>query len=134
MNIGRAASASGMSSKMIRHYESIGLIEPSQRTDAGYRTYSETDLHTLRFIKSARSLGFSLDQIKQLLSLWLNKDRASAEVKALALEHINALTAKIGELTAMRDLLQNLAEHCHGDERPDCPIIVGLSEEVNRVS
>lgn len=128
MNIGQAARATGVSSKMIRHYETIGLIPQSQRSDAGYRLYTQTDLHVLRFIKSARSLGFSLDKIKHLLSLWQDKDRASADVKALALEHIDTLTAKIAELTTMRDLLKDLADHCNGDDRPDCPIIVGLSD------
>lgn len=123
MNIGEAARESGVSSKMIRHYEAIGLIAQPARSAGGYRTYSEKELHILRFIKRARSLGFSLDQVKQLLSLWLDKERMSADVKVLALQHIDTLTKKIDELTAMRDLLQNLAEVCHGDDRPDCPII-----------
>lgn len=127
MNIGEASRATGISSKMIRHYESIGLTQPSARAESGYRTYSEADVHVLRFIKSARSLGFSLDQIKLLLSLWLDKQRASSEVKTLALQHIEALSKKITELTAMRSMLQSLADNCQGNERPDCPIIDGLS-------
>lgn len=127
MNIGEAANSSGISSKMIRHYESIGLIQPSARTASGYRTYSEQDLHTLRFIKSARSMGFSLDQVQQLLSLWQDKNRSSAIVKTLVLQHIETLNQKIAEMSAMRDTLENLARHCHGNHRPDCPIIAQLS-------
>lgn len=129
MNIGQIAKASGVSSKMIRHYEAIGLIEESRRTESNYRTYSAQDLHILRFIKSARSLGFSLDDIGRLLSLWKDKTRASADVKALALSHIDALNAKIGEITAMRDTLQTLADTCHGNARPECPIIQGLAKD-----
>lgn len=127
MNIGDAASSSGISSKMIRHYEAIGLISPPRRSEAGYRLYDNDDVAILKFIKSARSLGFSLEQIKELLSLWCNKDRASAEVKTLALEQIAALTEKIDELSAMRSLLQNLAERCHGDAGSFCPIIESLT-------
>lgn len=127
MNIGQAAHASGISSKMIRHYENIGLIPPSHRTDAGYRIFDTKDIFILKFIKSARSLGFSLGQIKHLLSLWHDRRRASAEVKALAQEHINTLSTKIEELTRMREELQNLADHCHGDDRPDCPILTGIT-------
>lgn len=127
MNIGEAANSSGISSKMIRHYEGIGLIQPSARTANGYRTYSEQDLHTLRFIKSARSMGFSLDEVKQLLSLWQDNNRSSASVKTLVLQHIKTLNQKIAEMTAMRDTLENLAHHCHGNQRPDCPIIAQLS-------
>lgn len=127
MNIGQAAKATGVSNKMIRHYESIGLIRQSLRTDTGYRTYTDADLHVLRFIKTARTLGFSLDSIKQLLSLWQDKSRASADVKNLALNHIAVLTEKIDELKSMRQLLQGLADNCLGNERPDCPIIAGLA-------
>lgn len=127
MNIGQAARESGISSKMIRHYEAIGLIAQPARSAGGYRTYSEKDLHILRFIKSARSLGFSLEQVKQLLSLWLDKERMSADVKVLALQHVSTLTRKIDELTAMRELLKNITEVCHGDDRPDCPIIEKIS-------
>ena len=128
MNIGQAAKASGISSKMLRHYEAIGLIKNSQRTLSGYRTYSENDIRTLRFIKQARILGFSLEQIGQLMSLWQDRSRASADVKALAQVHIRELTQKINELSSMRDALETLAHACHGDERPECPILLGLSE------
>lgn len=127
MNIGEAAAHSGISSKMIRHYEAIGLISPPQRSAAGYRLYGNNDVAILKFIKSARTLGFPLEQIKQLLSLWCNKERASAEVKSLALEQISALTDKIDELTAMRGLLHNLVQRCPGDDRPDCPILESLT-------
>ena len=126
MNIGEAAKASGISAKMIRHYEGIGLIDQSRRSPAGYRIYSSNDLHTLSFIKSSRSLGFSLDQIKQLLSLWQDRDRASSDVKALALHHIKELDDKISELSAMRNLLKSLAAECQGDNRAECPILSGL--------
>lgn len=123
MNIGEAAKGSGVSAKMIRHYESIGLIKDSKRSASGYRIYSEVDLHTLRFIKRARSLGFSLQQITQLLSLWQDRSRASADVKALAKAHIDELDKKISELSAMRDVLGELVVNCRGDRRPECPIL-----------
>ncbi len=129
MNIGQAASASGISAKMIRHYESINLIKQSARTDAGYRTYSDSDLHTLRFIKRGRSLGFSLDQIRDLLSLWNDDHRASADVKAIALIHVADLERRITELSEMRNTLQDLAQSCSGDARADCPILRGLAQE-----
>lgn len=128
MNISEAATHSGISSKMIRHYESIGLIEPPQRTASGYRTYTGRDLHELRFIKTARSLGFPLEEIKLLLSLWRDKNRSSADVKALVMHHITTLEQKITEMTAMRDTLQTLARHCQGDQRPDCPILSRLEQ------
>lgn len=127
MNIGQAAKASGVTAKMIRHYESIGLIVQSHRTEAGYRQYTTTDLHNLRFIKSARSLGFSLEDIRQLLSLWQDKARASADVRILAQHHLDKLNKKIHELTQMRDVIQGLVAHCQGNERPDCPIIAGIA-------
>ncbi|WP_334187020.1 Cu(I)-responsive transcriptional regulator [Noviherbaspirillum sp.] len=127
MNIGEAARASGVSAKMIRHYESIALIAPTARSDAGYRKYTDKELHTLRFIKRARTLGFSLEQIKDLLSLWQDADRASADVKAIAKAHVADLNKRIVELTEMRDTLDHLASACAGDERPDCPILHGLS-------
>lgn len=130
MNIGDAAKASGVSTKMIRHYEAIHLIGDSLRTEAGYRTYGEKDIHVLRFIKSARSLGFSLDQIKQLLSLWQDSSRASADVKALATAHIDELNSKINGLTVMRNALQTLACSCPGDDRMECPILVGIADEI----
>lgn len=126
MNIGQAASATGVSAKMIRYYESIALIKESRRSDAGYRNYAEADLHALRFIKRARTLGFSLDQIRDLLSLWQNAERASADVKSIALAHVAELNARIAELTAMRDTLSQLAQTCHGDDQPDCPILQNL--------
>ncbi|WP_343733195.1 Cu(I)-responsive transcriptional regulator [Duganella sp.] len=127
MNIGQAANATGVSAKMIRYYESIALIPPGKRTDAGYRIYGENDLHTLRFVKRARQLGFSLDQIRDLLSLWQNKERASADVKTIAMGHVAQLNQRIAELTEMRDTLQTLASCCHGDHRPDCPILQSLA-------
>ncbi len=126
MNIGQAAAASGISAKMIRHYEAIHLIAPGARSDAGYRIYQDKDVHTLRFIKRARSLGFSLEQIKTLLSLWQDAHRASADVKAIALEHVDELNKRIAELTEMRDTLSELARSCSGDARADCPILRGL--------
>lgn len=126
MNIGQAASASGVTAKMIRYYESIALIRPGRRTDAGYRTYGEDDLHALRFIKRSRTLGFSLEQIRDLLSLWHDAGRASADVKRIALAHVDELEARIAELTQMRDTLRQLAVSCHGDDGPDCPILEDL--------
>jgi MerR family copper efflux transcriptional regulator len=127
MNIGQAAAASGITAKMIRYYESIALIPPGRRSDAGYRIYSDDDLHVLRFVKRARSLGFSLEQIGELLSLWRNKARASADVKTIALGHVAALNDRIAELTEMRDTLQTLAGCCQGNDRPDCPILQSLA-------
>lgn len=127
MNIGEAARASGISGKMIRYYESIGLIAPVGRTDAGYRVFSDKDIHTLRFIFRARSLGFSVEQMSDLLALWQDRNRASADVKAVAYAHIEELDNKIEKLMSMRRTLQHLAEHCHGDHRPDCPIIGDLA-------
>lgn len=127
MNIGEAAKISGVTAKMIRHYEAIELIRPSLRSDAGYRIYKDNDLHTLRFIKRARSLGFSLEQIRDLLSLWNDAQRASADVKAIAQQHVVELEQRIAELTAMRDTLTHLAHNCHGDDRPDCPILQDLA-------
>jgi MerR family copper efflux transcriptional regulator len=128
MNIGQAAQASGITAKMIRYYESIGLVSESRRSEAGYRIYGEKDLHALRFIKRARKLGFSLEQIRDLLSLWQDSARASADVKKIALSHVDELNQRIRELTEMRDTLATLASCCHGDQRPDCPILKTLSE------
>jgi MerR family copper efflux transcriptional regulator len=123
MNIGEAALASGISAKMVRYYESIGLIRPASRTESGYRVYSEEDIHTLRFIRRARGLGFSIEETAALLALWRDKSRTSADVKSFALKHVKELEAKIEELQAMCRTLRHLASHCHGDDRPDCPIL-----------
>ena len=128
MNIGKAAHASGISAKTIRYYESIGLIPKAARNHAGYRYYSGTDVHTLRFIKRARNLGFSVGQINELLALWRNRRRSSAAVKALALERVAALDAKAAELMAMSRTLKHLADNCAGDHRPECPILDDIAE------
>ncbi|MBS0307348.1 MAG: Cu(I)-responsive transcriptional regulator [Proteobacteria bacterium] len=132
MNIGEAAQASGVTAKMIRHYESIDLIKPGKRSDAGYRIYGDNDVHTLRFIKRARTLGFSLEQIKDLLSLWQDANRASADVKAIAQQHVDELDKRIGELREMRDTLVHLAHACAGNDRPDCPILSGLASDTQK--
>ena len=126
-NIGDAATASGVSTKMIRHYESIGLIDAAHRTDAGYRIYDERDVQVLQFIHRSRVLGFSLEQIRTLLALWQDKRRASKDVRAMAKQHIAELDEKIANMQAMRRTLETLATKCHGDERPDCPILDDLS-------
>lgn len=126
MNIGQAAKQSGLSAKMIRYYESIGLLQPAGRSDSGYRLYGSQDLHVLAFIKRSRDLGFSLDEVGKLLTLWQDRDRASADVKALAQAHITELNRKIEELSGLRDTLSELVQHCQGDQRPDCPILRDL--------
>ncbi|MBD9631927.1 Cu(I)-responsive transcriptional regulator [Pseudomonas sp. PDM19] len=126
MNIGEAAKKSGLTAKMIRYYESTGLLAPAGRSASGYRHYSEQDLHTLAFIRSSRDFGFSLEEVGQLLALWQDRARASADVKALAARHINELNRKIAELSSLRDTLQELSDHCQGDHRPDCPILKDL--------
>ncbi|MFA6230770.1 MAG: Cu(I)-responsive transcriptional regulator [Rhodanobacter sp.] len=125
--IGDAAEATAVSAKMIRHYESIRLMPTAGRTFAGYRLYAESDLHRLRFIKRARTLGFSIKEIEQLLSLWDDRRRASSEVKQLALQHARALEQKIREMESMRATLTDLARRCHGDSHPDCPILEDLA-------
>ena len=127
MNIGQASKASGVSQRMIRHYEGIGLIPKAARRDSGYRDYDERDVHTLRFIARSRDLGFPIEEIGQLLALWQDRDRASAEVKGLALARIEELKRKERELHEMRRTLEHLAKTCHGDDRPDCPIIEELA-------
>ena len=127
LNIGEAAKASGVSAKMIRHYESIGLLAAARRTESGYRVYGQDDVHVLRFVHRARALGFSLDQIGTLLSLWQDKGRASADVRALARRHIGELDRKIAEMQAMRRTLESLAASCHGDARSECPILDDLA-------
>jgi len=127
MNIGQAAKKTGLSAKMIRYYESIGLISPSGRSANGYRHFGEEDLHHLAFIKRSRDLGFSLEEVGRLLTLWQDRQRASADVKALAGVHVDALNHKIAELVSLRDTLQQLIDHCHGDHRPDCPILQDLA-------
>ncbi len=129
MNIGQLAKSSGVNAKLIRHYESIGLIPKASRSDSGYRVYSENDIQFLRFIKRARGLGFSMKEIKKLIGLWRNKSRASREVKSLALAHVQDLEGKILEMQEMASNLRLLARNCHGDGRPDCPIIKGLESE-----
>ncbi len=127
MNIGQAAQASAVSAKMIRHYESLGLLPPAPRTDSGYRQYDDAAVHTLRFIRRARDLGFGLEEIEKLLGLWRNRRRSSAEVKRIASEHVADLQRRIDEMRAMQRTLQQLAHCCHGDERPDCPILDDLA-------
>jgi Cu(I)-responsive transcriptional regulator len=127
MNIGEAAARSGVSAKMVRHYESLGLLAGVPRTEAGYRRYGERELHQLRFIRHARDLGFSMAEIAELLKLWSNRRRASADVKRIAQAHIGELDRKLAELAAMRATLQHLVHCCAGDERPDCPILDELA-------
>jgi Cu(I)-responsive transcriptional regulator len=122
-NIGDAARQSGVSAKMVRHYESLGLLPSVGRTDAGYRQYTANEVHTLRFIKRSRDLGFSMAEIAQLLKLWQNRRRASAQVKKIALDHVADLSRRIAEMEEMKRALEHLADCCHGDERPECPIL-----------
>ena len=126
MNIGEAAKASGVSAKMIRYYESTGLIPTAGRTGSGYRVYSETEVQMLRFIRRSRDLGFPVEKIEELLALWRDRSRHSADVKRLAQEQIDGLERKIAEMQAMKDTLQHLADACCGDHRPECPILADL--------
>jgi Cu(I)-responsive transcriptional regulator len=128
MDIGRAARESGVSVKMIRHYETIGLLPKAARTLANYRVYGPNDVHTLRFIRRARTLGFSMDDIKELVGLWKNKSRSSATVKKIAGRHVEELKRKIAELQSMVQTLEHLSRHCHGDHRPECPILDDLAK------
>lgn len=127
MNIGEASAASGVSAKMIRYYEQIGLITPAARAMSGYRVYSDNDVQTLRFVRRARDLGFTVEQMTELLTLWRDRGRASGDVKRIAEGHIEALEHKMKELQQMTSALRHLASHCHGDGRPDCPIIEELA-------
>ena len=127
LNIGEAAQASAVSAKMIRHYEAIGLLPPARRTASGYRVYDEQDIRVLQFIHRGRALGFSLENIAGLLALWQDRDRASADVRRLAEQHIAELERKIGELQSMKRTLEALAHSCHGDQRSDCPILDDLA-------
>lgn len=127
MNIGEAARLSGVSAKMVRHYEALGLLPPVPRTESGYRQYTEAEVHTLRFIKRARELGFSMDEIEQLVGLWRNRRRASANVRRIAQRHADDLAQRIEAMQAMQRSLLTLIDGCHGDDRPDCPILDDLS-------
>ena len=134
MNIGGAAKASGVSTKMIRHYESVGLFAEAIRTESGYRQYTDKDVHTLRFIRQSRALGFSIEQIRDLLGLWHNRKRPSRQVKALAQAHIEELEEKLQELQSMKATLEHLVHCCHGDDRPDCPILEELASETSSMT
>ena len=128
LDIGRASKASGVSVKMIRHYEAIGLLKKVARTYANYRVYSANDVHTLRFVRRARSLGFPIEDIRELLSLWQNKSRPSAAVKRIANRHTENLRRRIVEMQSMVATLEHLTHHCHGDSRPECPILEDLAK------
>ncbi len=134
MNIGRVSKQSGVSQRMIRHYEAIGLIPQAQRRESGYRCYDERDLHLVRFIGRARDLGFPIEEIRQLLALWQDRDRSSAAVKALALARAEEFRIREAQIRAMRTSLEDLARACHGDDRPDCPILSDLAGEGNAVA
>ena len=127
MRIGEAAKRSGMAARTIRFYEEAGLIEPATRRESGYREFGADDVRRLRFIHRARNLGFGIDEVGRLLSLWSDRERASADVKRLALEHVARVEAKMAELRSMRDAILHLAERCHGDDRPECPILDELA-------
>ena len=131
MRIGEAARRSGMAAKTIRFYEEAGLIEPAPRSGSGYRDFNDDDVRRLQFIHRARDLGFSVAEVGRLLSLWSDRERASAQVKQLALEHVAGIEAKMAELSSMRDAILHLADRCHGDDRPECPILDGLAGEGN---
>ncbi len=132
LDIGRASKESGVSVKMIRHYEAIGLMRKVARTYANYRVYGANDIHTLRFIKRARSLGFSMDDIRELLALWQNKSPPSASVKRIAGGHMEELQRRIAEMQSMVTTLEHLMHNCHGDGRPECPILEDLAGPAHR--
>lgn len=129
MNIGQAAAHSGVSAKMVRHYEALGLLPRIARTGAGYRQYGDTEVHTLRFIRRARDLGFSMAEIGELVKLWQNRRRASADVRRIAQRHVADLERRIAEMASMKRTLQHLIHGCRGDDRPDCPILDELADE-----
>jgi MerR family transcriptional regulator, copper efflux regulator len=129
VNVGQAAAHSGVSAKMVRHYESLGLLPRIARTDAGYRQYGDTEVHTLRFIRRARDLGFSMAEIGELLKLWQNRRRASADVRRIAQRHVADLERRIADMDSMKRTLQHLVHGCRGDERPDCPILDELAHD-----
>jgi len=128
VNIGQAAKATGVSAKMIRYYEDVGLMPKASRTTSGYRHYQPSDLHVLRFVRQARAVGFSVIDIRQLLALWQDRRRPAREVKRLAQRHLSDVESRIRELEAIADTLKHLIEHCHGDARPDCPILDALAD------
>jgi MerR family copper efflux transcriptional regulator len=128
MNIGEAAKRSGINAKLIRHYESIAIIPKASRSEGGYRTYTESDVHILTFVKKSRALGFSMKEIKRLVSLWRNKSRASSEVKTMAIKHVQHMEQKILELQEMVKTIKHLSRNCHGDDRPECPILNELGK------
>lgn len=128
MNIGNASRESGVSVKMVRHYESIGILPKAARTEGNYRLYGRNEVHTLRFIRRARDLGFSMEDIRELLGLWQSKSRRSASVKKIVGAHVDGLKRKIAELEGMVKTLEHLAHHCHGDHRPECPILDDLAK------
>lgn len=134
MNIGDAAKVSGVSAKMIRYYEEVGLITPPARNQNGYRAYEKSNIHELRFIRRARDLGFTVEQISGLMHLWRDRSRASADVKRIALDHVAALEAKRREIEEMANTLRHLADNCQGDGRPDCPILENLAEGCGHAS
>jgi Cu(I)-responsive transcriptional regulator len=127
MNIGEASQASGVSAKMIRYYEATGLLAAAPRSAGNYRTYTEADVHTLRFVRRARDLGFDMGSIARLLALWRDEHRSSAEVKHIAEDHMAVLRDRIAQMQAMLRALEHLSQHCHGDARPDCPILDDLA-------
>lgn len=131
MNIGEAAKAAELSAKMVRYYERIHLIPSAVRSEAGYRVYAPSDVHMLRFIKRARKLGFSIEQIGELLALWRDQDRSSAHVRALAAAHMDDLNRKIEDMQSIVRTLSHLVHNCHGDERADCPILEDLADHEN---
>ena len=134
MNIGSAARTSGISAKMIRYYESIGRLPAPVRAKSNYRVYSANDIHTLRFIRRARDLGFSLEETGKLLDLWRDRGRQSASVKAIAMEHVADLERRVAEMQAMIQTLRHLSHNCHGDDRPDCPILEDLTGKAQAAS